>query len=104
MFKNLQFGFTGKNAANIDLKIKFTPMIVLIACKVCMIDVVPLISLQINKLAKWLAEKLNSVAYSCLYEKGPIFDKYQELKKKHSTPDKPFLFQVIHFTTPNNII
>ena len=55
--------------------------------------------LQINKLAKWLAEKMNSVAYSCLYEKGPIFDKYQELKKKYSTPDKPFLFQVIHFTT-----
>lgn len=39
MFKNLQFGLTGKNAANIDLKIKITPVIVLIAYKVRMIDV-----------------------------------------------------------------
>ena len=57
-----------------------------------------LISPQINALAKWLAGEMNSIAYSCLYEEGPIFDKYQELIKKHSTPEKPFLFQVIHYT------
>ena len=56
-------------------------------------------TLQINELAKWLAKEMNSIAYSCLYEKGPIFDKYQELRKKHSTPEKPFLFQVIYIAT-----
>ena len=61
-----------------------------------MVDVYNVVdSLQINVLAKWLAGEMNSIAYSCLYEKGPIFDKYQELIKKHSTPEKPFLFQVI---------
>lgn len=72
-------------------------MVVLIASMVSLMYT--LISLQINDLAKWLAQEMNSIAYSCLYEKGPIFDKYQELRKKHSTPEKPFLFQVIYTAT-----
>ena len=39
---------------------------------------------------------MDLISYNCLYEEGPIRDKYEELKKKHSTvkPEKPFLFQV----------
>ena len=39
---------------------------------------------------------MNKIAYNTLYEPGPIFDMYENLRKKYSTPDKPFLFQVIN--------
>lgn len=55
------------------------------------------IPIQLNDLAMWLAKEMDSIAYSCLYDEGPIFNKYKELKEKHSTPGKPFLFQVIRF-------
>ena len=49
---------------------------------------------QINSLAKWLAEVMDKLALETLYEDGPIKDQYEVLRKKHSTEDKPFLFQV----------
>ena len=48
-------------------------------------------------MAGWLAAEMEKIAYEALYEKGPVSDKYEELKKKHNVPGKPFLFQVSHF-------
>ena len=49
---------------------------------------------QINQLAIWLASEMDKITYDSLYEEGPILEKYEELRKKYSLPDKPFLFQV----------
>ena len=45
-------------------------------------------------MAKWLAANMEQIAYDCLYEKGALSLKYEELRKKHNKPGKPFLFQV----------
>ena len=37
---------------------------------------------------------MDDIAYKTLYDAGPINDLYEALKKKHSTPENPFLFQV----------
>ena len=53
-----------------------------------------ILPIQINELAEWLALEIDKITYDSLYEEGPVFDKYKELQKKYSLPEKPFLFQV----------
>ena len=47
------------------------------------------------QLAEWLASEMDKMTYDCFYEKGPISDKYNELREKFSVPGKPFLCQVL---------
>ena len=45
-------------------------------------------------IAEWLACNMHEIAYNVLYEKGPINDKYTQLRQQHDVEGKPFLFQV----------
>ena len=68
--------------------------IIIMCYKIIAITLTHLYLSQINELAVWLATEMNKITYDCLYEPGPVFEKYKELREKYSIPDKPFLFQV----------
>ena len=47
-------------------------------------------SLQVNELAYWVAENMNTIARDALYNS----DTYKSLQQKHSVEGKPFVMQV----------
>ena len=49
-----------------------------------------LIFLQVNELAYWVAENMNTIARDVLYNS----DTYKSLQQKHSVGGKPFVMQV----------
>ena len=48
------------------------------------------ISLQVNEIAYWVAENMNTIARDVLYNS----DAYKSLQQKYSVEGKPFVMQV----------
>lgn len=49
---------------------------------------------ELNDLAVWLAQEMDSITHSVLYN-GPLAKVYEELRGKFGTADHPFVFQVM---------